>query len=90
MADINVAVKKLAAYGLATGLIEKEDIIYTVNSILIVLGLDNTDAEIAEIEKLSAEVPTDEAELGCYLEKVLGELDDYAAATGLIENDSVV
>lgn len=90
MTDINVAIKKLVAYGLATGLIEKEDIIYTVNSLLIELGLDSVEAEITDIEKLVAEVPGDEAELGNYLEKVLGELDDYAAANGLIENDSVV
>ena len=34
------AVNKLVAYALATKLIEKEDIIYSVNSLLIALGLD--------------------------------------------------
>ncbi|WP_029231291.1 UDP-glucose--hexose-1-phosphate uridylyltransferase [Butyrivibrio sp. VCB2006] len=87
---INEAVKKLVAYALATGLIEKEDIVYTFNSLLIELGLDSAEYEISEIEKLSEQVPADESELGAFLEKVLGEIDDYAAANGLIENDSVV
>lgn len=87
---INNAVNKLVAYALYTGLIEKEDIVYTVNSLLIELGLDSAEYEIADIEKMAKEIPSDEAALGQYLEGVLKELDDYAAANGLIENDSVV
>ncbi len=84
------AINKLVAYGLSTGLIEKEDIIYTVNCLLIQLGLDAADYEAQDIEKLSAEVPSEEKELAAYLEAVLKELNDYAAENGLIENDSVV
>ena len=84
------AINKLVAYGLHTGLIEKEDIIYTVNSLLIQLRLDAAEYESEDIEKLSLEVPSEEKELAAYLEAVLKELDDYAAANGLIEADSVV
>ena len=87
---IQEAVKKLVAYGLKTCLIEEEDIIYTVNSILIVLGLDSADFDFSDIESAYQEVPEDEAELGEFLEKVLKEIDDYAVENGLIENDSVV
>ena len=90
MSNIQESVNKLVAYGLATGLIEKEDVIYTVNSLLIALGLDSADYVSADIEKLAGEVPSDEKELAAYLEAVLKDMDDFAAANGLIENDSVV
>ena len=84
------SVNKLVAYALATGLIEKEDIIYAVNSILLNLGLDSADYEIADIEALAGEISLDEKELSAYLEGVLKEIDDYAAKNGLLESDSVV
>ncbi len=87
---IQNAVNKLVAYAISTGLIEKEDIIYTVNSLLIELSLDSADYEIADIEKMAKEVPSEEAALSQYLEDTLKEIDDYAVANGLIENDSVV
>ena len=85
--NIQKAVNKLTAYGVKTGLIEKEDIIYTVNSILIALGMDSAEYEVAEIEKLSDEISLEEADLSAYLEEVLKEIDDYAASNGLLEND---
>ncbi len=88
--DINNSVKNLIAYGLKTGLIEKEDVIYALNSVLIDLGLNSAEYEAAEIEELAEEVPVGDKELGEFLEKVLGEIDDYAAQNGLLENDSVV
>ncbi len=84
------AVSKLVAYGVKTGLIEREDIIYTVNSLLIELGLDATDIEAADVEALVEKVPSDEKELSSYLESVLKELCDFAAEKGLIESNSVV
>lgn len=84
------SVNKLVAYALATGLIEKEDIIYAVNSILLNLGLNSADYEIADIEALAGEISLDEKELSAYLEGVLKEIDDYAAKNGLLESDSVV
>lgn len=84
------AVSKLVAYGVKTGLIEREDIIYTVNSLLIELGLDATAIEAADVEALVEKVPSDEKELSSYLESVLKELCDFAAEKGLIESDSVV
>lgn len=84
------AVKKLVAYALRTELIEKEDIIYAVNSLLMILGQDSAEFEIDEIEKLSEGIDKTTIDDGTFLEGVLKELDDYAAANGLIENDSVV
>ena len=84
------AINKLVAYAVATNLIESSDIIYIVNSLLIQLDLDSAEYEVADIEAMAKDVPTDEKELASYLEEVLKELDDYAAANGLIENESVV
>ena len=84
------AVNKLVAYGLRTGLIEKEDIIYTVNTLLIQLGLDAAEFETVDIEKIASEISESDLESGEYLESVLKELTDYAAEHGLIESDSVV
>ena len=84
--NIQEAINKLVAYGLKTGLIEKEDIIYTVNSLLILLGLDSADYEEADIEKLAQGIDTAAIDSGAYLEAVLKELDDYAVSQGLIEN----
>ena len=88
--DIQCAINNLVAYALKQSLIEKEDIIYTINSILIDLGIDAADYEASDIEALAKELSTDEIESGVFLEKVLKALDDYAAENGLIENDSVV
>jgi UDPglucose--hexose-1-phosphate uridylyltransferase len=83
-------IKKLVAYALRTNLIEREDIIYAVNSLLKELEMDSAEFEVSEIEEMSEKIDGAAIDSGEYLEKVLGELDDMAVAKGLIENDSVV
>ncbi|GFI58610.1 galactose-1-phosphate uridylyltransferase [Muribaculaceae bacterium] len=60
-------IRKLVEYGLKTGLVEKEDEIYTVNRLLELFELD-------EIEDKGADISMEEEEL----EEVLGRLMDYA------------
>ncbi len=93
MAEIYDAVRELTVYGLATGLIEKEDVIYTVNSLLGALKLDDylgTEEEIIE----NAEQITDEQrasiESGDALENILATILDYAVDRQLTGGDSVV
>ena len=74
---IEQSIKKLVCYGLEKKLIEKEDIIYVTNRILNLLGIEEYNAPEEEFENVE-------------LEEVLKELLDYAAANGLLENDSVV
>ena len=69
------AIKDLAQYGIAKGLIEKEDEIYVINSILQELQLD-------EYEEPAGEGETE-------LEPILKVLLDYACEKGIIE-DSIV
>lgn len=74
---IEQSIKKLVCYGLEKKLIEKEDIIYVTNRILNLLKIEEYNEPVENFENIE-------------LEEVLKELLDYAAANGLLENDSVV
>ncbi len=72
------AIDKLVSYGVLTELISDGDRIYVRNRLLTKLGLDayeETGAECGSIEEL---------------DDILETLLDYAAANGLLENDSIV
>ncbi len=69
------AVKALVTYAQAMGLIEKEDFIFSVNSICQALGLDSfEDCEVNE---------------NCELEDILKTILDWACEKGLCENSVV-
>ena len=72
-------IRKLVEYGLKTGLVEKEDEIYTVNRLLELFELD-------EIEDKSADISMEVDEL----EEVLGRMMDYAVEKGIMKEDGVV
>ena len=76
------SINALVGYGLATALIEKEDVVYTKNRLLELLGLDGFETE----EQASA-VPS--VEVG-ELEGILAHLLDFAASKGLFSDDGVV
>ena len=76
------SIDSLVGYGLSTGLIEEDDIVYARNRILEVLKLDSYESKDA-----ACSVPAVKTE---ELEQILKSLLDYAAASGLLENDSVV
>lgn len=73
---IDNAISRLIQYALDKGLIQKEDTVCAVNSLLEVLKKDSY-----EPSEVTGEVD---------LAKTLDELCDYAAEKGLIENNSVV
>ncbi len=75
---IQTNIKKLVAYGVRTGLVPKEDRIYTANRLLELFGLD--ELEDPE-EPVSAEVEE--------LEDILRDMLDYACEKGIVE-DSIV
>ncbi len=72
-------IRKLTAYGLMTGLIEKEDEIYTVNRLLELFELDEPAEEAGGV---SMEVEE--------LEEVLGRMMDYAVEQGIMKEDGIV
>ena len=74
---IDNVIKNLVDYGVRCGLVETEDIMYSTNRILEVLGKDSYE-------------PSEDAAEITDLEEILGKLLDYAAETGVLENDSIV
>lgn len=76
---IQTYIKELVQYGLNTGLVEKEDTVYTVNALLEFFGLDEYEGELPEAK-----------EGGMPLEEILKGMLDYAAETGILKEDSVV
>lgn len=76
---IQEEIKKLAAYGITTGLVPKEDETYTVNRLLELFELDEIEESKEEIQ-----VSTDK------LEEILGKLLDYAYEAGIMKENSIV
>ncbi len=72
-------IRELVQYGLLTGLIEKEDQIYTTNRLLELFELD----ELEEAEE-NIEVTVED------LERILGEMLDYAYEKGILSENGVV
>ena len=83
-AMIQTEIRRLAEYGVRTGLVPKEDKIYTINRLLELFGLDELEEvsaeQAAEIEKTQTED----------LEEILGNLLDYAREKGILKEDGVV
>lgn len=72
---MNKTIKQLINYALKTNLIEPDDVIYTINSILGILNLNEYE-DPGNVE----EIP---------LESILKSFNDYAAKNGLIPEDTV-
>lgn len=72
-------IEKLTAYGLLTGLIEKEDKIYTINQLL----------ELFQVEEYT-EYDNDVTCRIDELEELLGRMTDYAYEKGMITENSVI
>lgn len=70
------SIKKLAVYGLETGLIKEADKIYAINRILDLLKLDEYEEPACEYSNID-------------LEQVLDEILDFAVENGLVENSIV-
>lgn len=75
---IQTDIRKLVSYGVQTGLVPEEDVIFTTNRLLELFGLD-------ELEEPSEDVSMEEEAL----EEVLHSMCDYAVSKGLTE-DSIV
>ena len=76
---IQTDIRKLVAYGVQTGLVPKEDVIFTTNKLLELFKLD-------ELEESSEEITMQTEEL----EAVLGRMMDYAYEQGIMTENSIV
>ena len=83
---IQESIVKLVQYGLATGLVEKEDKRYTTNKILELLQMDAIDEEY--VKQIMESDGADQSVVG-ELENILGDICDYAYEHGLMEENSV-
>ncbi|MBR5579121.1 MAG: UDP-glucose--hexose-1-phosphate uridylyltransferase [Lachnospiraceae bacterium] len=68
------SIKQLVNYGLKEGLLEKEDEIFTINSLLELLKLDEMEEVTCDFEEKA-------------LEEILAGILDYAVEKGIIEDD---
>lgn len=75
-------ISTLVNYGIAAGLLEEADRIYTTNTLLELFGLDEYE------EPENPTVISDPAEFD--LEGLLGQMLDYAVEKGLLPDDSIV
>ena len=75
-------ISTLANYGIAAGLLEEADRIYTVNTLLELFGLDDYE------EPENPVVITNVADFD--LEGLLKQMLDYAAEKGILPDDSIV
>lgn len=96
--SIHRNIKKLVSYGLLTGLIRKEDQIYTTNRLLELFGLDEPELnglEEHQEDGTDAAAPAAHCDTGVTmredeLETVLGEMVDYAYEQGILKENSIV
>lgn len=82
-------IRKLVQYGVQTGLVPAEDIIFTTNRLLELFKLDDITEEALECSVEELSFSDEELESGCALETLLGEMLDYAYETGLIEENTI-
>ena len=98
MERIGTDIRKLVSYGIRTGLVPKEDEIFTINRLLELFGLEEiAEPEEGEDGKCGAapqeEAATDqagEAALAGELEEILNRMCDCAYENGLIAEDGIV
>lgn len=93
-------ITKLVGYGLKTGLIETEDVDYTINRLLELFELDDfqeVDKKLEDVEetvKEAADPVFNEAAAGSAevpdLEEILTHLLDYAYEQGILKDNSIV
>ena len=90
MEKIYAAIRDLTEYALATELIAEEDVIYTVNSLLGALGIDDYPGDRAEIIRGAAALDREKVADGTLLEGILAVILDHASEKGMIDGASVV
>ena len=85
---IQESILELVKYGLTTGLVEKEDAVFTANSLLELFRLD--DIEDSVFEKYVSQPSWTQQEAEERLEGILEDMMTYAYDNGLMENNSIV
>jgi len=80
-------IKRLVQYGISTGLVQDEDVIYTTNRLLELFELDGMDETALEAAEKTAKLETEgSVESAGDLEEILNGLLGYACEKGVIED----
>ena len=82
-------IRKLVSYGLKTGLVSKEDEIFTVNRLLELFKLDDITEEAMTMSSEELLFTDEETESGEKLEALLSRMLDYAYEAGLMEENTI-
>ena len=77
-------IKELVQYGLNTGLVEKEDTVYTVNALLEFFGLDEYEGELPEAKE--GGMPLEEILKGMKL----NEEEEFTTVHNYIDTDEMI
>ncbi len=86
---IQADIRKLVAYGVQTGLVPQEDVIFTTNRLLELFGLDELEESSAQTQDSPQVVAAAEYAATEELETILAPMLDYAYEQGLIAENSV-
>lgn len=79
-------IRKLVAYGVQTGLVPKEDVIYTTNRLLELFRLEELEENDMNVINKTSQCSADD----CSLEEILKGMLDYAYEKGFLEENSIV
>ena len=82
-------IRKLVQYGVQTGLVPEEDVIFTTNRLLELFGLDDITEEALNCDNKELLFTEQEIAEGLKLEALLGEMLDYAYEAGLMEENTI-
>jgi UDPglucose--hexose-1-phosphate uridylyltransferase len=85
---IQERILELVEYGTVTGLLEKEDKIYTTNRLLELFELDEIEDFV--FETYAARTPMTQAGAEAVLEDILDEMMSYAYEHGILKENSIV
>ena len=81
-------IRKLVSYGVKTGLVPREDIIFTTNKLLELFGLSDLTEEAENMPAEELEISDEDIKSGKAIEEILGKMLDYAFESGLIEENT--
>ena len=81
-------IRKLVSYGVKTGLVPREDIIFTTNKLLELFKLDELTEEAENMSEEELEISEEDIKSGKALGELLGKMLDYACENGLIEDNT--
>ncbi len=85
---IQERILELADYGITTGLVEKEDKLFTINRLLELFEAD--DMEDAVIEEYKKRAPMTQESAEAALEGILEDMMTYAYEKGIMKENSIV